>query len=74
MIEVEKGVPMPSVCLNSRGRPRKYPLDTMDVGDSFFCSEEKNAVASAISVGGKRLGRKFMQRKEGDGRRVWRIA
>jgi hypothetical protein len=44
-------------------RLRKYPLDTMEVGDWFFVpGKERNTIYSHVSTMGKRLGRKFSTR------------
>lgn len=39
---------------------RKYPFNTMEVGDSFFVpNRDKNTLSTHASLTGKRLGRKF---------------
>ena len=66
-MNVEKGVPVP-------GEKKRYPYGVMDEGDSFFVEGGKlQVVCNANYRAGKRLGRKFVARKEGDGVRVWRI-
>lgn len=74
MLQIEKNVPLPP----SRGcTPTKafYPWKQMEVGDSFFVTGRKQQHLSAqASVVGKKLGVKFVTRKEGDGVRVWRMA
>jgi hypothetical protein len=46
--EIEKDVPIPERT-ERRGRPRKYPLDKLEVGDSFkFPSEEWASLRSCI--------------------------
>lgn len=74
MIEIEKDVPMPA---NAAGRKRKYPLDKLEIGDSFFVPfnvSNPAAVKAAVSHEGKRKSKSFVTRMEGDGIRVWRAA
>lgn len=69
-IVMESGVQMP--------KPRvvyAYPYDEMDVGDSFVVPLEARAkVLNANYRAGKRLGRVFVARTEGDVVRVWRMS
>ena len=52
-----------------------YPYGEMDVGDSFVVPAEYRAkVLNANYRAGKRLGRKFVARSEGNSLRVWRVA
>ena len=52
-----------------------YPYEEMDVGDSFVVPVEARAkVLNADYRAGKRLGRVFIARTEGDNIRVWRQA
>lgn len=66
MIQVDKGIPMPS-----DGRS-KYPWKTMEVGDSF--TVEKKLRASVTSNMTKHGSRRFTTRGEGELVRVWRVA
>ena len=69
-MRIEAGVPIPSYT-----RPGKYrfPLADMEVGDSFFLvGVSMQVVLNANWRAGKRLGWKFVARKEGEGIRVWR--
>ena len=72
MIEIEKGIPLPT-----RGAVRrKYPWAEMEVGDSFAAkfSSAGSAYATA-KTGGLRNNMKFTARRiEGDEYRIWRIA
>jgi hypothetical protein len=65
---LESGVQMP--------KPRvvyAYPYEEMDVGDSFCVPLEARAkVLNANYRAGKRLGRVFTAKTEGDVVRVWR--
>ena len=65
---LESGVQMP--------KPRvvyAYPYEEMDVGDSFCVPLEARAkVLNANYRAGKRLGRVFTAKTEGDQVRVWR--
>lgn len=69
-IRVEKGVALPLEKV-----VRKYPHEDMEVGDSFFLvGIQMQVVLNANWRAGKRLGRRFTARKEGEGIRVWRVA
>jgi hypothetical protein len=65
---LESGVQMP--------KPRvvyAYPYEEMDVGDSFCVPLDARAkVLNANYRAGKRLGRVFTAKTEGDQVRVWR--
>ena len=50
MIAIEKGIPIPPKGNNQNGRPTKYPLDEMDVGDSFYCHPNVNTKKAALSL------------------------
>jgi hypothetical protein len=67
-IVMESGVQMP--------KPRvvyAYPYEEMDVGDSFCVPLDARAkVLNANYRAGKRLGRVFTAKTEGDQVRVWR--
>ena len=70
VISVDKDVQMPI----ARAR-NVYPYPTMEVGDSFFIRDGKlQIVCNANYRAGKRLGKKFVARREADGVRVWRTA
>lgn len=72
MIEIEKGVPLPTT---EPVKCRKYPYTTMEIGDSFLVTDRTpEAVGSSASQMGKRLNRKFRSAKTREGVRVWRIA
>lgn len=71
--EVEAGVAMPS-----RIATRKYPLEHMEVGDSFDAGEAdaktKSRIGSAVYTYGKKHGLSFSIRQTTDGHlRVWRV-
>lgn len=78
-IKIDKGVPVPAK-YNGLGRAPKYPLRSMDVGDSFFVDGldrdivGRNKLSSACSAMGKKLGMKFCVMKVDGGARVWRIS
>lgn len=72
-IEIEKGVPIP----DKAGRKVKYPLDDMDVGDSFFVPDADHQDISPVIAARRRARkwtRQFTTRREDDGIRVWRTA
>lgn len=71
MFEVEKDIPLPK----TRQKLKKYPWDSMEIGDSFLVpkTEGKNARASAYASGFK-SGRKYASRLQKDGTtRIWRL-
>lgn len=64
-----------------RGRKRKYPFDSMEVGQSFLVkikkdenfSEISNRVRSSVSQYKRKSGKNFSARQVADGLEVWRI-
>lgn len=53
----------------------KYPLGTMEVGDSFVAPEsEASKLRNASHTYGKKKGRKYVTRTTDEGVRVWRVA
>ena len=74
MLTIEKNVPLPANPINP-GSEKKYPLRELEVGDSFTAPfAQRAALASAMHKAGKRYGRRFISRREGDAVRVWRVA
>ena len=79
MYEIEKNVPLPGVV-------SRYPLDKMQVGDSFlipaesacdgnWTAREQSRVATAVrAVRETNPGFKYLTRATEDGLRVWRTA
>lgn len=66
-MNVEKGVPLPE------GK-RRYPYKVMEVGDSFLVEGSSlQVVCNANYRAGKKLGKRFIARKDGEGIRVWRM-
>ena len=66
--KIEKNIPIPT-----DGR-KKYPWNEMEIGDSMFFDGRSSTQVSAICGGwGRRNGRRFLVKKEGDGCRAWRI-
>jgi hypothetical protein len=68
---IEKNIPI------GKGRiESKYPLATMENGDSFFVSTEghkaKN-IASSVSMIARRMGIRVATRTTPEGVRVWKI-
>jgi hypothetical protein len=69
MYEIDKGVPLPEEKVR-----HNYPHEALDVGESFHVpGGNMNILCNYNRIRGKRLGRKFVCRREGDGIRVWRI-
>jgi hypothetical protein len=67
-MELTKDVPVPP-------DKRRYPYRVMDVGDSFFVAEGRLQVVCNNNYRvGKKLGRKFVARREESGVRVWRVS
>jgi hypothetical protein len=65
---ITKGIPIPP---KRSGRPAAYPIDQMQVGDSFVV--EKKCRASVITSAGNK-GVKVVTRVQPDGTlRVWRV-
>ena len=67
MLNIEKGIEAPD--------RRVYPYAEMEVNDSFLVTDAKmQTVCNANYRAYKRLGWKFICRKEGEGIRVWRVS
>ena len=65
--EIGVGMPVPRVIY-------AYPYEEMEVGHSFTVPvKDRQRVLNANYRAGKRLGRVFQARTEGDKLRVWRI-
>lgn len=56
----------------AEAQPDGYPFSSCQVGDSFFF--EDVSIVGRSWYWGKKLSMKFTSRKEGNGRRMWRIA
>lgn len=70
---IDKKIPIPPHSPRS-GAPRKYPLNEMNIGDSFLWPGAPSRVVSAVSWYGKRNPpAKFTVRKVDGGVRVWRV-
>ena len=75
MIPIDKGIP---VAKDTRGKPRKYPMEDLEVGDSFFAEGRKSGdIGPVLARARKSTGRKFTSRTVTEngviGTRVWRI-
>jgi hypothetical protein len=70
--KIDKGIPLPAAH-SSHGRPRTWPWDTLEVGDSVLLSEY---AAKTAEQWAQRNGRVFTRQKQPDGTgwRVWRKA
>lgn len=86
MYQIEKNVPAPNQG-NFNGPVEcsfrlKYPLDRMDIGDSFFVPLNgqkslyvlQRRLSSTATQYGRRHYMKFVTSGQGDGVRVWRIS
>jgi hypothetical protein len=68
MMNIEKNVP-----IRERRAAVAIPYDVMEVGDSIFVTGASlQNVCNRNWRWGKKLGRAYVARKEGDGIRVWR--
>jgi hypothetical protein len=74
ILPVERGIPIPPP---GGKRAPKYPLRSMEVGESFLVTDPtmtQPRLASRLTNVGKELGRRFTQRLcDGGGIRVWRV-
>ena len=62
-MEIKRNVPIPKAIRPPGKGRRKYPFDSMDVGDSFFLpGREKNTLSNHASTVGRKMGRKFSTR------------
>lgn len=71
IVRIDKDIPLPP---RSVGRPtaKKYPWDTMEIGDSFL--HQASYITATTSAQRKALnGRKFSVRRMPDGIRIWRV-
>jgi hypothetical protein len=66
IVDIEKGIPIPSNGLKARS---KYPWSTMEIGDSFVGPKSLTGQAHHR---GLLTGMKYVTRTEGDKVRVWR--
>lgn len=69
--EIEKGIPVPR-----NVRKGNYPYSEMEVGDSFFVSNEvasAEAVRNSASLYGRKFGKRFTVSLCSGGVRVWRL-
>lgn len=70
--KISKMVPLPNESGSGEGVAR-YPFEEMEIGDSFFVSHSLGeSVKAAYCSYGKRHNKKFVSRRVGNGRRVWR--
>jgi len=73
--EIENNVPMPD---RRNGKPPKYPLSQLEVGQSFWVpltdATPESIRTAAANASRRYQGRKFATRTEGNGVRVWRLA
>lgn len=74
-IKIDKNVWMPGRC-GSGDATRKYPFNTMEVGDSFEINgHAPDKVRNSAYAFGRMNNRKFAVRQTGEGSyRCWRIA
>jgi len=71
-IKIDKDVPVPA----ANAHASKYPFHLMEIGDSFFVSDEDrnpDHMRSTAAIHGKRNQTRYRVRKVENGARVWRI-
>ncbi|HKQ24128.1 MAG TPA: hypothetical protein VJT81_06765 [Burkholderiales bacterium] len=66
--QVQRGIPLPP---KKNGSKTKYPIDQLQVGDSFYVEGLKNS--GGMNNLAKRRGMKIATRHVDGGLRVWRI-
>ena len=70
MYKVEKDVPLPEPKVR-----HNYPYEQMQVGESFWVDGlSLQALCNSNLRWSKKLNRKFICRREGEGVRIWRQA
>lgn len=70
MYKISKDVPVPPPI-----RRMNYPYEQLQVGESFWVEGvTMQSLCNANRRQSKRLSRKFVCRREGEGVRVWRVA
>lgn len=64
MFQLQCNVPKPgTIRPNARGRRKKYPFESMNVGDMFFIPDrKKNTFGTHVTMVSKQLGRQFSTR------------
>jgi len=71
MHKPQANIPMPETDRGGASSKKKYPMDTMKIGEMFFVPRKRRtSMATHTSTRGKQLGRKFATReihmREGD--------
>ena len=73
--EVTDAVPIPAK--GPRGNGKTYPFDTMEVGQSFHIADgdmKPHSLATLVGYANRNFTpRYFVSRREGEGRRFWRV-
>lgn len=73
-VPIERGIPIPDI---ERGRPKRgfYPWADMAIGDSFLIVGSDSAPVSTMKKQASiKYGCEYIQRRTGNGIRVWRVA
>ena len=69
---IESGIPIPP---SRFGRPPMADFSALAVGDSLLLTGRRiSNVCNAARNAGRKLGRTFTTRREGDDVRVWRVS
>jgi hypothetical protein len=62
-VDVIKNIPIAKVARTNTRTWRKYPFDTLAIGEMFFVPDRnKNTLTAHASTVGRKLGRKFVTR------------
>lgn len=69
--KIETGITFPAT---TQSNATKYPWAALKVGDSFFVPDPPKYFCSMCTHASRFLEIRLATRKEGTGRRVWRIA
>ena len=72
-MKISKGIELPKT---TKGAPRKFPFDQMEIGDSFDIPvDEESTTINSVYISASRLGMTASVRKiEDEGvYRVWRV-
>lgn len=73
-MKIETGIPITDRRAATNASRAKYPWAALEVGQSFFADIDPNALRAAAFRYGKRHGKEFKVRTDGDGARAWRTA
>ena len=76
-ISIDNDVPMPSGRTPKGGRPTKYPIGDLQIGQSFFVVANRNDITSMYSTAARhkiKISMRKVQEHGVNGLRIWRTA